>query len=90
MEAWISKILKPDEWNVVRVPDNRAALSVLQEKSFDLALIRMSDEASQEEKEALRMIREIQPDGRLLVLSGRSSSADVLAFLSQGSASSFC
>jgi DNA-binding NarL/FixJ family response regulator len=90
MEAWISEILKPDEWNVVRVPDNRAALSVLQEKSFDLALIRMSEEASQEEKEALRMIREIQPDGRLLVLAAKSSSADVLAFLRQGSASSFC
>jgi DNA-binding NarL/FixJ family response regulator len=88
MEEWILEILKPDEWSVVRVPDNRAALSVLKEKSFDVAFIRMSEEASQEEKEALRMIREMQPDGRLLVLDGNSTSADVLAFLPQGSASS--
>ena len=89
VEVLVSGILKPHEWSVVRVPDSRAALSVLKEKLFDLVLISISEEASREEEEALRMIREIQPEDRLLVLAGKGTSADVLAFLQQGRASSF-
>ena len=87
VEALVSGILKPEEWSVVRVPDNRAALSVLKEKPFDLVFISISEEASREEEEALRMIREIQPKDRLLVLAGKTTSTDVLAFLRQSAPS---
>jgi DNA-binding NarL/FixJ family response regulator len=77
VEALLLRVLKPDLWVVMSVPDNLAALAVARTRGFQLIVT--SDKTSgREDIELLRQIRRVRPHTSLIILAADSTPADVI------------
>jgi anti-sigma regulatory factor (Ser/Thr protein kinase)/ActR/RegA family two-component response regulator len=66
------------DWRIQQVDKNNIALELLRQRSYDLVLT--GDETTGEEDvDLLRQIRTVRPHTRLIILTGKSTSADVIA-----------
>ena len=74
----VMAVLSPEEWHVVHVQDNAAALEWAGTKRIDLVITGPSTSGKQDVT-LLRAIRRIQPDVRVIILTDRSTPADVIA-----------
>jgi anti-sigma regulatory factor (Ser/Thr protein kinase)/CheY-like chemotaxis protein len=75
-------------WKVERVDKNSSALEMLREKPYDLVLT--GDETSgKEDVELLRQIRIVRPHTRMIILTKRSTPADVIAAMRERAFSYF-
>lgn len=88
VEDLLSAVLKPTEWSMVHVPDNIAALAVVEEKTFDL-IVTGQDTSGKEDVELLRRIRRVHPHTRLIVLTDESTPTDVIASMREHGFSCF-
>jgi anti-sigma regulatory factor (Ser/Thr protein kinase)/ActR/RegA family two-component response regulator len=66
------------EWTLIRVSDNRAALSLLQKECIGL-VITGEKSNGHEDVELLRKIRRVWPHTRLIILTDESTPDDVIA-----------
>jgi anti-sigma regulatory factor (Ser/Thr protein kinase)/ActR/RegA family two-component response regulator len=65
-------------WTLIRVSDNKAALSLLQKECADL-VVTGEHSNGREDVELLRKIRRVWPHTRLIILTDESTPADVIA-----------
>ena len=77
VNAILRKALKPGEWDIVHVPDNRAVLYMAEAKSYDL-IVTAAKTTAQEDVDLLRKIRSVRPHVRLIILTDESTPADVI------------
>ena len=68
------------EWLIDYVEDNKAALALLKEKSFDLILTSQSSSA-REDLRLLRQVRAFRPHTRMIILTRESTPEDVISAL---------
>lgn len=64
-------------WSVERAVNNRAALEVVEARSFDL-IVTGEDTSGKDDVELLREIRRVWPHTRLIILTNESTPADVI------------
>jgi anti-sigma regulatory factor (Ser/Thr protein kinase) len=76
VEEMLSDVLK--DWTIQHASDNRAVLALAQNKKFDLILTGEST-SGKEDLELLHKIRRLHPHTRLIVLTDKSTPADVIA-----------
>lgn len=76
LAATISDLL-PD-WNIERARDNVAALTLVAAKAFDLVLTGL-ETSGHADVALLRKLRFVRPHTRLIILTGSSTPADVIA-----------
>lgn len=88
VEAMLLSILRPEEWSMLHVSDNNAALATAQEKAFDL-IVTGQNTSGKADVELLRKIRRVRPHTRLIILAGESTPADVIASIRQSAFSYF-
>lgn len=72
----LSDVLK--DWTIQHAGDNRAVLALAERKQFDLILTGEST-SGEEDLELLRKIRRLHPHTRLIILTDKSTPADVIA-----------
>src|ERR1700733_13768855 len=72
----VSRVLS--EWTLVRVEDNKAALSLLQTKHCEV-VVTGEKSTGQEDVELLVKIRRVWPHTHLIILTEKSPPADVIA-----------
>jgi DNA-binding NarL/FixJ family response regulator len=72
----VSRVLS--SWKVECTPDNEEALALVEKSAFDLVI---TDQASsgREDVELLRKVRLVKPHTRLIIVTDRSTPADVIA-----------
>ena len=78
IDAAIMTVLSPEEWRVVHVQDNAAALEMATAHAIDLVVTGPSTSGKQDIT-LLRAMRRVLPDVRVIILTGRSTPADVIA-----------
>ena len=78
IDTAIMAVLSPEEWRVVHVQDNAAALEWAGADRVDLVITGPSTSGKQDVT-LLRAIRRIQPDVRVIILTEKSTPADVIA-----------
>lgn len=88
VEAMLLRILRPEEWRKLHVPDNNAAFRATQEQAFDL-IVTGENTSGRADVELLRKIRRLRPHTRLIILAGESTPADVIASMRQSAFSYF-
>lgn len=76
------------DWEVVRTPCNADALTVLQERYFDL-VVTGENTSGAADLQLLRKIRRARPHVRLFILTGEGTSEDVIASMREGAFSYF-
>lgn len=69
-------------WGLDYVADNEAALKLVKDKSFDL-IITAEATSAQEDLELLSRIRALRPHTRMIILTGESTTQDVISALKQ-------
>lgn len=78
LEALLLNTLRPGQWVIQHVPDNKSALAQAEARAFDLILT--SEKSSgREDVELLRRLRRVRPHTRLIILADDSTPADVIA-----------
>lgn len=75
-------------WNIERVASNRAALAVVEARSFDL-IVTGENTSGKADVELLREIRRVWPHTRLIILTNESTPADVIDSMRVGAFSYF-
>lgn len=78
VKSMLSKILEPKQWTIQDVPDNVAALRLVETQKFDLILTGEKT-SGKEDVEFLRKIRGIHPHTRVIILTDETTPADVIA-----------
>ena len=73
----LSQILQPLGWTIREVPDNSAALKLVESTQFDLILTNERT-STKEDIELLRSIRRLHPHTRMIILTDESTPRDVL------------
>ena len=73
----VRNLFDPDEWTIRYAIDNRKALKLAQEKSYDL-IITGERTSGQEDVELLRRLRLVRPHTRLIILADEFAPGDVL------------
>ncbi len=81
-------VLKPDDWVVMSVPDNLAALAVARARAFDL-IVTGDQTSGREDIELLRQIRSLRPHTRLIILAADSTPTDVITAMRERAFSYF-
>src|SRR3982751_1900388 len=89
IEALLVRVLEPNSWAIQHAANNRAALLLIQRKFFDLILTSQGT-SGREDIELLRKIRRVRPHTRLIILTDRSTPADVIAAMRERAFSYFC
>src|SRR5947209_5317048 len=89
IEALLLRVLKPESWAVQHAVDNAAVFLLAQRKAFDLILTDQKT-SGREDIELLRKIRRVRPHTRLIILTDRSTPADVIAAMRERAFSYFC
>jgi DNA-binding response OmpR family regulator len=75
-------------WAVEYVTDNASALSLLTQRPFDL-IITSENTSAEDDIDLLSQMRAIRPHTRMIILTGNSTTADVIAALRAGAFSYF-
>ena len=81
-------VLATEGWDIQRVPDNRAALSLSRTNPFDL-IITGAKTSGAEDVELLHKIRSSRPHVRLIILTNEWTPGDVIAAIRAGAFSYF-
>jgi anti-sigma regulatory factor (Ser/Thr protein kinase)/ActR/RegA family two-component response regulator len=68
------------DWSVDYVPHNDVALTAVQKRPYDL-IVTAEISSPREDLELLRKIRKVRPHTRMIVLTGRRTTEDVIAAL---------
>jgi len=74
-------------WRLECAPDNEQALALVQKSPFDLVITHGS--SGREDAEMLRKVRLVRPQTRLIIVTERSTPADVIAAIRVGAFSYF-
>jgi len=82
IKAMLGRILVPNQWTIQETPHNSAALRLVEAARFDLILT-CEKTAGQEDVEFLRAIRRLHPHTRVIILTGRTTPADVISAIRQ-------
>ena len=82
----LSEVLSSQGWRVVRAPDNRSALELVEGRAFDL-IITGPETSGKEDIELLRQIRRVRPHTRLIILTDENTPRDVITAMREGA---FC
>jgi DNA-binding NarL/FixJ family response regulator/anti-sigma regulatory factor (Ser/Thr protein kinase) len=86
VEEMLSNVL--EDWTIQHASDNRAVLALAEKKPFDLILTGEST-SGKEDVELLRRIRRLHPHTRLIILTDKSTPADVIASMRESAFSYF-
>ncbi len=78
IDSAIMAVLLPDEWQVIHVQDNARALELASAGPVDLVITGPST-SGQQDVTLLRALHRIQPNVRVIILTGKSTPADVIA-----------
>jgi len=84
----LRSVLKSDEWDTVHATDNQAILELTETAHFDL-IITGTKSSGREDVDLLRKIRRIRPLVRFIILTDRSTPADVVTAIREGAFSYF-
>jgi DNA-binding response OmpR family regulator len=84
----LMSVLATEGWDIQRVPDNQAALSLSRTKPFDL-IITGAKTSGAEDVELLHKIRSSRPHVRLIILTDEWTPGDVTAAIRAGAFSYF-
>ena len=84
----LSKVLKPEEWEIVYVTDNQTVLELTAKIDFDL-IITGPKSTGREDVDLLRNIRSIRPYVRFIILTDQRTPTDVVAAMREGAFSYF-
>jgi DNA-binding response OmpR family regulator len=88
IDELLMSVLIAEGWEIQRVVDNQDALSLSREKLFDL-IITGRKTCGSEDIELLRKIRSARPHVRLIILTDKWTSGDVIAAMREGAFSYF-
>jgi DNA-binding NarL/FixJ family response regulator len=88
VEAVLTYVLNPDCWSIRHVSDNATALALAQVIPCDLILT-SENTSGKEDLELLRMIRRVRPHTRLIILTGETTPAEVIASMRERAFSYF-
>jgi anti-anti-sigma factor len=88
IDELLMSVLITEGWDTQRVVDNQDALSLSREKPFDL-IITGRKTCGSEDIELLRKIRSARPHVRLIILTDKWTSGDVIAAMREGAFSYF-
>lgn len=88
ISAMLSRVLAPEVWEILHVPDNLAALALVETRPFDL-IITAGKSSGKEDVELLRKIRRIHPHTRMIILADNGTPTDVLASMREQAFSYF-
>jgi len=88
IDAAITAVLSPEEWAVHHAVDNATALEMANSDPFDL-VITGPRTTGQQDVMLLRAMRRIRPNVRFIVLTERSTPADVIASMRERAFSYF-
>ncbi len=88
VSAIVSSTLVPMGWHIHEARDNPSALSAVQERPFDL-IITGAKTSAKEDVELLQKIRRVRPHTRMIILTDKSTPADVLASMREHAFSYF-
>jgi anti-anti-sigma factor len=88
IDELLMSVLITEGWDIQRVVDNQDALSLSREKPFDL-IITGRKTCGSEDIELLRKIRSARPHVRLIILTDKWTSGDVIAAMREGAFSYF-
>jgi DNA-binding NarL/FixJ family response regulator/anti-sigma regulatory factor (Ser/Thr protein kinase) len=88
IQELLQSVLDPAEWAIDQAADNKSALALAKDKSFDLILTGEKT-SGREDVELLRKIRRIRPHTRLIILTSESTPADVIASMRERAFSYF-
>jgi anti-anti-sigma factor len=88
IDELLMSVLIAEGWDIQRVVDNQDALSLSREKPFDL-IITGRKTCGSEDIELLRKIRSARPHVRLIILTDKWTSGDVIAAMREGAFSYF-
>jgi CheY-like chemotaxis protein len=86
VEEMLSNVL--EGWSIEHACSNRAVLALAEKKQFDLILTGEST-SGKDDVELLRKIRGLHPHTRLIILTDKSTPADVIASMREGAFSYF-
>src|SRR5262249_37157200 len=81
-------VLMSEGWNIQRVPDNQAILSLAMANPFDL-IITASNSTGHEDLQLLRKIRAVRPHMRIIILTNEWTPGDVVAAMQEHAFSYF-
>ena len=84
----LRNLFDPDDWTIRYAADNRDALKLAQEKSYDL-IITGEKTSGQEDVDLLRRLRLVRPHTRLIILSDEFVPGDVLSSIREHAFSYF-
>jgi anti-sigma regulatory factor (Ser/Thr protein kinase) len=84
----LRNLFDPDDWTIRYATDNRDALKIAQEKSYDL-IITGERTSGQEDVDLLRRLRLVRPHTRLVILSDEFVPGDVLSSIREHAFSYF-
>jgi len=88
VEAILTQTLSSSSWSIQHAPNNRAVLTLLESRPYDLVLT--SEKTSgKEDIELLRRIRRVRPHTRLIILTDESAPTDVIASMRESAFSYF-
>jgi DNA-binding response OmpR family regulator len=88
LDAAVTAVLTPEDWEIHQVDDNATALEVANSQPFDLVITCPSTTGKQDVT-LLRSMRRIQPDVRFIILTEQSTPADVIASMREKAFSYF-
>ena len=84
----LRNLFDPDDWTIRYAADNRDALKLAQEKSYDL-IITGEKTSGQEDVDLLRRLRLVRPHTRLIILSDEFVPGDVMSSIREHAFSYF-
>jgi len=84
----LRNLFDPDDWTIRYAADNRDALKLAQEKSYDL-IITGERTSGQEDVDLLRRLRLVRPHTRLIILSDEFVPGDVMSSIREHAFSYF-
>lgn len=84
----LRNLFDPDDWTIRYAADNRDALKLAQEKSYDL-IITGERTSGQEDVDLLRRLRLVRPHTRLIILSDEFVPGDVVSSIRERAFSYF-
>jgi len=88
IDVLLRNALKPGMWNVQQAPSNASALKLVEARYFDL-IVTSEKTSGKEGIELLREVRRLHTHTRLIILTGESTTTDVIAAMREHAFSYF-
>src|SRR5262245_10454652 len=88
VETLLKDVLPAGDWSVLNAANNAEVLKLVETKPFDL-IITSDNTSAKEDVELLRKIRKVRPHVRLIIITDKSTPADVVASMREHAFSYF-